>query len=125
MIRLALPIVVVVMITGLALASFVASQIEVDVDVLEAITVEPTSFAINMRPGETKEIEFFVTNDSDADLTISFIGGISPEGQGVTVTLPATDDVEGNSFEQFEITVVAAGDAVPQLYRITVDVARE
>ena len=99
--------------------------VEVDVEVLEAISIEPTEFSFFMFPGEEERASFEVCNDSSADLTVSYAGGVTPAGQGVTVTIPAPNDVEGGSCEEKSINVVAFGNAVPQVYRVTVSVGRE
>jgi len=112
-------------VAAVAYAAFNVGSVEVDVEVLEAISITPSEFAVFMFPGETEEASFDVCNDSSADLTITFTGGISPIEQGVTISLPEPDDVEGGACEEKSIDVVAAGDAVPQVYHITVSVGRE
>ena len=108
--------------SGIAFAAHHLLTIEGEVEVSEAITVEPTSFSIELYPNECVTENLVVTNEGSEAITVYFTSDPAAYAP-LTVDFPANILAStGDTFVTVEIC--APSDVLVGMYTIDIGVGR-
>ncbi len=114
---------IVLLATVATIQAFLAASSTGTVEVVENISVTPSTFSIILYPSDQKTQDIAISNAGDTDQNVDIEVVVTPPN-GLNVEAPAGGVVPAGDDLDIAITFVAPGSIAPGLYTVTVNVER-
>lgn len=104
--------------------AYVIITTQINVSVMESISISPSSFDLELYPHQSKWVEFVVSNsnpDNDTSVTFGYvITGPSPSELTVDFVPKDTVTVPAGGSDKVRVRIRASGSITPGAYTITI-----
>jgi len=124
-IRWSLVTMLILTMVGGAAYAYVALTAKVEVTIEECLSfVGSNSFEVGIYPGEATTVQVTIANASSADMEVELDKEITPEPDGLTVSMPKKVTIPGQGQETVNVNILVSKSAVPDTYTVSIDFNR-
>jgi len=109
---------------GVVYAAYTIINITGEVQVSEAITVSPTSFAVGLYPAESVVEVLTISNAGSEAIEVNFVALVTPPNPELSVSVPTKVTIPASGSELASITISASKSLEPGLFTVEVGVTR-